>query len=300
MHSHTPDQLNRLYNNRLLVPECMDILARWTQDSATARQSHLCHVDVAYGRSPSHNLDIFPATANAHTENNLAPVVVFIHGGYWRSLDKTDQSFLAPVLTKQGACVVIPNYSLCPAVTVSDIVLELVQAVAWVYKNIAKYGGDPKRITIAGHSAGGHLVAMLLTCLWKKVDESLPTDVVKNALSISGLFEMQSIKRCPYLQDSLHLSDSEVKRISPAWLPAPKTRQLVSVCGGDESSEFLRHNQLIQTAWGKQTVPISEAFPGLNHFTILETLSQRGSRLNDLLQLCCIASATSFTKSGPL
>ena len=255
----------------------MDILAKWTQESAAVRQSQRCHIDVPYGKADSHKLDIFPAT------NHQAPVVVFIHGGYWRTLDKADQTFLAPTLTQQGACVVIPNYSLCPAVTVSDIVLELVQAVAWVYNNIARYGGDPRRITIAGHSAGGHLVAMLLSCLWQAHDKKLPSNVVKNALSISGLFEMQSIQRCPYLQDSLHLTDAEVKRISPAWLPAPKAGQLVSVCGGDESSEFKRHNQLIQSAWGKDVVPISEVLPSLNHFTILETLCQSGSRLNGLL-----------------
>jgi len=101
------------------------------------------------------------------------------------------------------------------------------------------------------------------------------------------LFEMQSIQRCPYLQDSLRLTDAEVQRISPAWLPAPivsnKSGQLISVCGGDESSEFKRHNQLIQSAWGKDVVPVSEVLPGLNHFTILETMCQSGSRLNGLL-----------------
>ena len=277
MTTYTPEALNLQYNNRLLVPECMDILAKWTQDSAKVRQSLPCHLDVPYGKAASHTLDIFPAA------NSQAPVVVFIHGGYWRTLDKADQSFLAPTLTQQGACVVIPNYSLCPAVTVSDIVLELVQAVSWVYQNIDQYGGDPARITIAGHSAGGHLVAMLLACQWQKVNHTLPSDVVKNALSISGLFEMQTIQRCPYLQDSLHLTDAEVLRISPAWMPAPPSGQLLSVCGGDESDEFKRHNQLIQTAWGTATVPISETLAGLNHFTMLETLCQRGSRLNDLL-----------------
>jgi len=208
--------------------------------------------------------------------------LVFVHGGYWRSLDKADQSFLAPAFTQQGSCVVIPNYSLCPAVTVSDIVLQLVNAVAWVYKNIEKFGGDPERITLAGHSAGGHLVAMLLSCLWQKFDTTLPNDVVKNALSISGLFELETPMHSPYLQDSLHLTPAEVKRISPAWMPAPASGKLYSVVGGDESPEFLRHNQLIQDAWGKQAVPVSEQLPGLNHFTVLEALCQPTHRLHQL------------------
>ena len=272
--------LDKLYNNRLLVPACMDMLQRWTQDSATIRQSVECKLDVAYGRGDKEKLDIFPCA----TSSKAAPVLIFIHGGYWRSLDKVDQSFLAPAFTKEGSCVVIPNYSLCPAVTVSDIVLQLVKAVAWVYKNIDQYGGDPKRIIVAGHSAGGHLVAMLLSCLWSKFDKTLPNDVVKNALSISGLFEMETPMHSPYLQDSLHLTVAEVKRISPAWMPAPKQGRLYSVVGGDESPEFLRHNQLIQDAWGKSTVPVCEQLPGLNHFTVLESLCQTESRLHQLAQ----------------
>jgi arylformamidase len=278
MKKRDPAALDKLYNNRLLVPECMDILQSWTQDSAIVRQSVDCKLDVAYGQSDSEKLDIFPSKAKS------APVLIFIHGGYWRSLDKADQSFLAPAFNLQGSCVVIPNYSLCPAVTVSDIVLQLVKAVAWVYKNIDKYGGDPKRITVAGHSAGGHLVAMLLSCLWQIYDKNLPKDVVKSALSISGLFEMETPMHSPYLQDSLHLTTAEVKRISPAWMPAPKQGRLYSVVGGDESPEFLRHNQLIQTVWGKQAVPVSEQLPGLNHFTVLESLCQPESRLHQLAQ----------------
>jgi arylformamidase len=239
---------------------------------------------VAYGLGDKEKLDIFPSISSKPTSKKAAPVLIFIHGGYWRSLDKADQSFLAPVFTESGSCVVIPNYSLCPAVTVSEIVLQLVKAVAWVYKNIDKYGGDPKRITVAGHSAGGHLVAMLLSCLWPKFDTTLPNDVVKNALSISGLFEMETPMHSPYLQNSLHLTVSEVKRISPAWMPAPKQGQLYSVVGGDESPEFLRHNQLIQDAWGKTVVPLSEQLAGLNHFTVLENLCQPESRLHRLAQ----------------
>ncbi|MEQ1535636.1 MAG: alpha/beta hydrolase [Burkholderiaceae bacterium] len=274
--------LDKLYNNRLLVPDCMDMLQRWTQDSVAVRQLADCKLDVTYGQDDKEKLDIFPSTLNASSK--AAPVLIFIHGGYWRSLDKADQSFLAPAFTKAGSCVVIPNYSLCPAVTVSDIVLQLVKAVAWVYKNIDRYGGDPKRITVAGHSAGGHLVAILISCLWGKFDKTLPSDVVKNALSISGLFEMETPMHSPYLQDSLHLTVAEVKRISPAWMPAPKQGLLYSVVGGDESPEFLRHNQLIQDAWGKSAVPVSEQLPSLNHFTVLESLCQSESRLHQLAQ----------------
>jgi arylformamidase len=274
--------LDKLYNNRLLVPDCLDILQRWTQESASVRQSVDCKLDIAYGHGDKEKLDIFPR--NKTSSLQAAPVLIFIHGGYWRSLDKSDQSFLAPVFTRQGCCFVIPNYSLCPAVTVSDIVLQLVKAVSWVYKNINKYGGNPQRIIVVGHSAGGHLVAMLLSCLWQKFDKTLPKDVVKSALSISGLFEMETPMHSPYLQDSLHLKPIEVEHISPAWMPAPKHGKLYSLVGGDESSEFLRHNQLIQNAWGKQAVPVCEQLPGLNHYTVLDSLCQSESSLHQLTQ----------------
>jgi arylformamidase len=274
--------LDKLYNNRLLVAECMDILQRWSQDSAAVRQLVDCKLDITYGSGDSEKLDIFPNSATLSSK--ASPVLIFIHGGYWRSLDKVDHSFIAPTFTQSGVCVVVPNYSLCPAVTVSDIVLQQVKAVAWVHKNIGRYGGDPKRITVAGHSAGGHLAAMMLSCLWQKFDKTLPSNVVKNALSISGLFEMDTPMHSPYLQDSLHLTAAEVKRISPAWMPAPKQGRLYSVVGGDESPEFLRHNQLIQNAWGKSTVPVCEQLPGLNHFTVLGTLCQPDSRLHRLAQ----------------
>jgi arylformamidase len=280
MTKHNAEALDKLYNNRLLVPEFAQILQRWTQDSATVRQLAHCKLDVAYGTSETENLDIFHSATSSHA----APVLIFIHGGYWRSLDKADHSFMAPSFTQSGTCVVIPNYSLCPAVTVSDIVLQQVKAVAWVYKNIDKYGGDPEHITVAGHSAGGHLAAMMLSCLWQKFDSTLPKDIVKNALSISGLFELDTPMHCPYVQDSLNLTPAEVKRISPAWMPSPKKGRLYSVVGGDESAEFLRHNQLIQTAWGGQIVPVCEEIASLNHFSILDALCRPTHRLHLLAQ----------------
>lgn len=276
MNRPDPAWLDRMYNNRALVPEHVMHFARWAETSAQARASQPCTVDLAYGSAPGETLDVFPAVEPG------APVLVFIHGGYWRSLDKSDHSFVAPAFTSEGACVVVPNYDLCPAVTIAQIALQMVHALAWTFRNAASFGGDPDRITVIGHSAGGHLAAMMLACLWSAHARDLPADLVKNAMSISGLYELESVMNTLFLKESLRLTPAQVLKTSPAWFPPPARGTLYAVAGADESEEFLRHNALIEQAWGEKTVPVREALLGLNHFSIVEALVQPGHRLNDL------------------
>ena len=276
MNLNDPAWLERMYNNRLLVPAFAQHLARWQADSAQARHTLACKLDVAYGEGPSETLDVFPAARPG------APVVVFIHGGYWRSLDKADHSFVAPALHEAGAAVVVPNYALCPAVTIPEITLQMVRALAWTWRHARSFNGDASRITVIGHSAGGHLAAMMLACQWPAVGADLPQQVVKNALSISGLYVLEPLAHTPFLKADLSLVPDDIRRASPAYLPGPRQGQLYTVAGGNESPEFLRHNRLIQQAWGKSVVPVCEALPGLNHFSVVEDLVVRGSRLNAL------------------
>ena len=280
MASYDTAWLDRMYNNRALVPDHAAYFSRWAEDSATVRSSQPCTLDVPYGTGPNETLDIFPAAQAG------APVLVFVHGGYWRSLDKSDHSFVAPPLVREGACVVVPNYALCPAVTVPQIVMQMVQALLWVHAHINRFGGDPRRITVAGHSAGGHLAAMLLACQWRALGADLPRGLVRNALSISGLYDLEPIMHTPFLQSSLQLTPPDALRTSPACMPAPRQGVLYTVAGGDESAEFLRQNELIRNVWGQRTVPVCEGLPGLNHFSVLDALGRTGHRLNTLaLQL---------------
>ena len=272
---------DRMYNNRALVPDFADHFAHWTRASVQARESLQPVLDVPYGDGPNESLDIFPAL------KPKAPVVIFIHGGYWRSLDKSDHSFVAPGLRDLGACVVVVNYALCPGtpeqpVTIPDIGLQMARAAAWVWRHIAKHGGDPDNISVMGHSAGGHLAAMLLGCDWKKVGRDLPADLVRKALSISGLFDLEPMRKTPFLQGDLRLTPAQVRMASPAKWQRPRKGVLYAVAGGDESAEFLRHIRLIHQAWGPKTVPVCEALPGLNHFSIVTDLTRPGTRLNAL------------------
>lgn len=268
--------LDQMYNNRARVPEHAAHFAAWARDSAVARQQQLCGLDLPYGNGPNETLDIFPASQPE------APVLVFIHGGWWRSLDKADHSFIAPAFTQAGACVVLPNYALCPAVTVPDITLQMVRALAWTWRHVAQHGGDPARITVVGHSAGGHLATMLLACAWPAVAPDLPKRLVKNALSISGLYDLDAVRRTPFLKADLRLTPAQVKKASPAWLPRPAHGRLATVVGADESAEFIRHNGLMRAAWGALRVPVCEALPGLNHFSVVAALAQPTHRLHAL------------------
>ncbi len=271
-----PAWLDRMYNNRALVPEHPVHFMRWTDASSDAREAHPCETDIPYGEGPMETLDVFPAAQSG------SPVVVFIHGGYWRSLDKSQHSFIAPAFKNLGGCVFLPNYALCPAVTIPDITLQMVKALAWVWRNARRYGGDPGRIYVVGHSAGGHLAAMLLDCVWPAYDRRLPPDLVKGALSISGLYDLEPVMHTPFLKESLRLTPEQVARVSPAWLPAPRQGVLYAVAGADESAEFLRQNRLIRQAWGRQAVPVCETIPGRNHFSVLEDLTAPWERLHQL------------------
>lgn len=242
-----------------------------------------------------------------------APVLLFIHGGYWRALDKADHSFVAAPFVSQGACVVVPNYTLVgaahPTVRVSDITAQMQQAVLWVWRHAADWGGDPARITVVGHSAGGQLVALLLATDWQALGRAqglaVPAQALAHGVSISGLFDMEPIRRTPFLAD-LQLTPEEAWAQSAVHRPAPIPASLLvspalqalngpaaladwprgslaAVVGGDESSEFHRQNQRIRQAWGHQAVPLCEALSGLNHFSVLDTLAEPGSRLHGLV-----------------
>ena len=272
-----PAWLDAQYNNRARVADAMTQLAKWAEASALARQHSARKVqDVRYGDGPGETLDIFPAAAAD------APVLIYIHGGYWRSLDKSDFSFVAPSFVSDGAMVVVPNYALCPAVSIEDIALQMVKAVAWVWRHAAAHGGNPDRIALVGHSAGAHLAAMLLSCRWKQVDEALPVQPLTGALAISGLYDLEPVRRTEFLQGDLKLTTTQVNRLSPAFFPRPKGGKLYAAVGADESDEFIRHNQLIRDQWGPTAVPVCETVPGKNHFTVLESLADPQGRLHDL------------------
>ena len=275
MHRPTAEWLEAQYNNRARVSDWAVLLDRWARASQMVRDRVPCVLDIPYGSGPAETLDVF------RTDVPKAPVLVFIHGGWWRSLDKADHSFLGSAFTDEGALVVVPNYALCPSVSMERIPVQMTQALAWVWRNAADFGGDPNRIVVAGHSAGGHLGAMLACCDWKAVAPDLPRHLVKGAISISGVHDLAPIRQTPFLQEDLRLDAPSVKRLSPINFPAPQA-PFYAIVGGLESEEFKRQTTVIQQAWGRRAVPVCEEIRGCNHFDILHDLADPSGRSHQL------------------
>ena len=269
-------ELDAQYNARGTVADITPTLLDYAEQSAVARATLPCVLDVPYGDHPDETLDIFPAAKAG------APVFFFIHGGYWRLLSKDDSSFMAPAMTAAGATVVSINYSLAPAVTLDRIVDQTRRALAWVYRHIAGHHGDPRRIHVSGNSAGGHLVGMLLAVGWHAA-HGVPEDVIQSASPLSGLFDLEPLVHT-HINAWMHLSPADALRNSPlAHLPRIGCPLLVSY-GESETAEFKRQSDDYLQAWRlRGFVGEYLAMPGTHHFDIILQLRNPASALTQAI-----------------
>ena len=266
----TQAQIDAEYNPSLLLAPNDAPMAHFTAQAETARSTIACSLNVPYGPTRAETLDIFPA-AQAH-----APVFVFLHGGYWRSLSSKDFSGIALGLHRRGITTVVVDYALCPFVSIDEITRQVRAASAWVLRNIGQYGGDPTRVSVGGHSAGGHLTAMCLQTEWAR-DYGLPQDPFAAALAFSGLFDLAPL-RYSYLQPMIQLDDGVIRRNSPAFAVRPCATPLWITWGSAESSEFARQSQVYQQAWQEAgNTARLQAQPDANHFSVIHGLEQPDS-----------------------
>jgi arylformamidase len=245
------------YNNRARVPDSADIIAGWMRDAQAFRTSwpH-CRLDMPYGDTGPEMLDLFLPAGTGDF-----PLAMFIHGGYWQALDRRAVSHFARGLLLRGVAVAVPSYGLCPAVPLATIVEQMRRAAAFLYRETRLH------VLATGHSAGGHLAAMLLATDWPGFAPTLPQDVVRAALPISGVFELEPLLPTT-IGRALHLSPAEARALSPRHLRSP-SRPLHAVVGGAESPEFLRQTEEFAAAWGGS----AERIAGANHFTVLDPLT---------------------------
>jgi arylformamidase len=231
-------------------------------------------IDLNYGGGAGERLDLFPARRDG------APLLVFIHGGYWRSLDKSDFAWIAPAFGNHGVSVALLNYGLAPATALEEIDRQTLRPLAWLYRNGDRLGFDPGRICVAGHSAGAHLTAMTMAALWPAFGADLPADLVKGGLAVSGIYDLEPLRHAPFIQTDLKLTAKRARLLSPVHLPPATGRPLYTAVGALESGEFRRQTALIGRAWPgslAREIPM----PRLHHLNVIDELANVASPLFD-------------------
>lgn len=268
------------YDNRGRVPEHPEIFARWASEAAAYRKAARdAQFALPYGPSPRRILDIFPAK----DDDEQTPLALFIHGGWWRSLEPAMFSQVAAGPNARGLTIAVAGYDLCPTCSIASIIEQMRSACLFLWRS------HKKRIFIYGHSAGGHLAACMLAQDWKAFAADAPADLVPAAYAISGVFDLAPL--CHVSQNAdLRLDQDEARRVSPLYWKVPSGRTLDAVVGGIESSEFLRQSRIIADGWGKRGVATRyEEIAGANHFTAIDPLSDPESamtrRIADLAQM---------------
>ena len=266
------DELERHLNPRIAVPDFEAHLADYAARSARSRARLETVLDLPFGESPPERLDVFPAAAAG------APVQVFVHGGYWRALDKSDHSFVAEALVAAGATVVSINYDLCPAVTLDRIVAQTRAAVAWTYRNIADYGGDPERLFLSGHSAGAHLAVMALLEDWPAA-HGLPPDPIKGVTAISGVYDLAPVCRLSVNAD-IRLTAEMAARNSPTLHPPRRALPMLLAVGAEEPAGWIAQTTGYRRAYEASAGPAGFLeIPGRNHFSVLYDLADPDTAL---------------------
>jgi arylformamidase len=258
----TQEELDAEYDIARSVADPQRHLDTFAAESARAREELECRLDVPYGPTRPERLDLFPAGPGA-------PVLVFLHGGYWRARSARDFSFVARGPVAAGVSVAVVEYALCPEVTIEEIVRQSRAAVAWLHEHVSELGADPERLHVAGHSAGGQLVGMLLATDWER-DYRVPREVIAGACAISGLFDLAPLRHS-FLQPALQLTEGQVRRASPINRLPGSAPPLLVTYGGRESAELRRQSEDFLEAWrGRGLSGERLDQPEANHYTAVE------------------------------
>jgi arylformamidase len=263
------------YNNRARVPENPELMAGWARDAAAYRETRVPR-RIAYGPGERNVIDLFAG------EGDKAPLVVFIHGGYWQALDGSWFSHMARGLNAHGIGVAVPTYDLCPQVSIADIIMQMRE----VMFELAKLSPS---LIVSGHSAGGHLAACMLATDWKAYDASLPPQLVSSAYAISGLFELEPLVPTS-INKALGLDRVTAHAASPLFWTPPSHGSLDTMVGEAESAEFHRQSRTIIDVWGEAGVATRYGtVPSANHFTAIAPLADPASAMTLRLKELAVA-----------
>lgn len=262
--------LEAAYNVRAAIPEHPAIFAGWRERSAAAR-AQLAWQEHAYGETPAQTLDCFPAGPGA-------PLQVFIHGGYWQALGKRDFSFIAAPWVARGVAVAVLDYALCPAVTLDEIVAQVRRALAWIHRHADRLAIDPARIQASGHSAGGHLLGMLLATDWVACGLAPPGAALHSAVSISGLFDLEPL-RFTSINAQVGMDAAMAARNSPLLLQPTVRAPLLLAVGERESDGFHAQSRALAARWAQLPAAEYLSLPACHHLAAVEELGRGESVL---------------------
>ncbi len=268
------------YSPRNSVPDCDAIFARWTREAELYRAETLkagrAELGLSYGDTPRQIIDLFLPAAGDN-----APIVLFIHGGYWRAFDPSFSSQVARGPNQHGIAVAVVGYDLCPIVTIGDIIEQIRRASIFLWTRFAR------PIMVCGHSAGGHLAAAMVATDWRALYPKAPADLVPAGFAISGVFDLRPLVNFSLNQD-LRLSAEDARELSPLLWPVPPGRLLDVTVGDLESGAFKSQSRAMADTWRQAKVETSyKEFPG-NHFTVIDALTDPDNamvtRIADLAQ----------------
>ncbi len=258
---------DREYNARAAVANAPEIMAGWRTRSEQSQKRLAGLQNLRYGESPGETLDLFWCLKPDR------PLFVFIHGGYWRALHKDDFAWMADPFVAAGVNVAVVNYDLVPQIDLETQVLQVLRSLVWLFDHGEELDFDPAKIYVGGHSAGGHLTAMMMCADWPAHRADLPANLVKGAVAVSGLYDLEPISKAPFLNVDLKLTPERVRVLSPVKMPPLGKPELLLTVGGLESSEFQRQADVLEKAWGASIKMQRLQAEGCHHFSVCEALA---------------------------
>lgn len=259
--------LNHQYNNSGLVPHFQQYYDLWDQLNRNVVSGYTMIPDIPYSTGYNHKLDIYPARIQQ------APTMIFIHGGYWQKMDRSDFRFIAQAFVPNDINTVVIGYPLAPAVGFDEIINSVRHALTWIHHHIEDYGGDADSLYLSGHSAGGHLAATMMTSKFKPDDIDL-----KGVCALSGLYNLIPIQ-LSHVNGLVGMDEATASRCSPIQC-IPDNIALTLVVGGDESDEYHCQMNDLSNIWTPHLRNLKTmVLPGVNHFSILSELINPGSNL---------------------
>ena len=269
------ETLDKAYDNRGRFPDTDACKQAQLDASDAAKSAYESKLDVRFGDGDSDLLDIYFGQGTGKR-----PIHVFFHGGWFKSNTKNDFGFVATPFVPHGVTTVVVEYPLIPSVRMETLIDRCRASLEWVWRNAESFGGDRDKITISGHSAGGHIAQMMMQTDFPSYGDGLPGDLVKAGCSISGVSDLEPV-RFSFHNEDLQFSEDEAKAFSTLLMEPAHKGPLLAVVGDMEGEEFMRHTTALAEAWSSKGMDVEYwEMNGKHHFTTINQYIDPDSELS--------------------